>query len=126
MKAIIPVAGAGIKLRPLTYTQPKPLIPVAGKPILSFIVDQLRNNGIQDFIFVLGYLGEKIREYVEATYPDLNTSFVYQHERKGLGHAVWMCKKKLKKDEDLIIYLGDTIILADLDKFIHNENTSDI
>ena len=123
MKAIIPVAGAGIKLRPLTYTQPKPLIPVAGKPILAFIVDQLRSHGVQDFVFVLGYLGEKIREYIEQQYPDLNVSFVYQHERKGLGHAVWMCRESLEGDEDLIIYLGDTIILADLKKFIHHDNS---
>ena len=59
MKAIIPVAGAGAKLRPHTYTQPKALIPIAGKTILSFIVDQLREVGIDEFIFVVGYLGDK-------------------------------------------------------------------
>ena len=51
MKAIIPVAGAGTKLRPHTYTQPKALIPIAGKTILSYIVDQLREAGINEFIF---------------------------------------------------------------------------
>jgi glucose-1-phosphate thymidylyltransferase len=56
MKAIIPVAGAGAKLRPHTYTQPKALIPMAGKTILSFIVDQLREVGITEFIFIVGYL----------------------------------------------------------------------
>ena len=56
MKAIIPVAGAGAKLRPHTYTQPKSLIPVAGKPILGFIIDQLMENGIEEFVFVIGYL----------------------------------------------------------------------
>ena len=55
-KAIIPVAGAGTRLRPLTYTQPKPLIPVAGKPIISFIIDQLIEIGVRDFIFVIGYV----------------------------------------------------------------------
>lgn len=68
-KAIIPVAGAGTRLRPLTYTQPKPLIPVAGKPIISFIIDQLIEVGVRDFIFVIGYLGEKIKNYVEQAYP---------------------------------------------------------
>ena len=48
MKAVIPVAGAGTKLRPLTYTQPKALIPIAGKTILSHIVDQLKEAGITD------------------------------------------------------------------------------
>lgn len=118
MKAIIPVAGAGTMLRPLTYTQPKPLIPVAGKPIVAFIVDELSSQGITDFIFVLGYLGDKIRTYIEETYPDLNNTFVYQHERRGLGHAVWMCREYVESNDDLIIFLGDTIVLADLKKFI--------
>src|SRR6187402_2551477 len=65
MKAIIPVAGAGTKLRPHTYTQPKALIPLAGKTILSIIVDQLKEAGITDFIFIIGYLGDKIRDYVQ-------------------------------------------------------------
>ena len=87
MKAIIPVAGAGAKLRPHTYTQPKALIPIAGKTILSFIVDQLNATGIHEFIFIVGYLGEKIQEYVKQTYPDLKCHFVYQNERQGTGHA---------------------------------------
>jgi len=69
MKAIIPVAGAGTKLRPHTYTQPKALIPLAGKTILSIIVDQLHEAGIRDFIFIIGYLGEKIQDYVKEKYP---------------------------------------------------------
>jgi len=55
MKAIIPVAGVGTRLRPLTYTQPKPLIPVAGKPIVSFIIDQLLEVGVEEFVFIIGY-----------------------------------------------------------------------
>ncbi|MDX1683880.1 MAG: sugar phosphate nucleotidyltransferase [Saprospiraceae bacterium] len=119
MKAIIPVAGAGTKLRPLTYTQPKPLIPVAGKPILAFIIDQLIDQGINEYIFVLGYLGDKIRTFVEDKYPDISSEFVYQNERMGLGHAVWMCRDLIESKDDLIIFLGDTIVLADIKKFIH-------
>ena len=59
MKAIIPVAGAGTKLRPHTYTQPKALIPLAGKTILSINVDQLHEAGINEFVFIVGYLGRK-------------------------------------------------------------------
>ena len=51
MKAVIPVAGAGIRLRPLTYTQPKPLIPVAGKAIVATIIDQMLAAGISEFVF---------------------------------------------------------------------------
>jgi len=108
MKAIIPVAGAGAKLRPHTYTQPKALIPIAGKTILSFIVDQLRDAGIHEFIFIVGYLGEKIHEYVLQTYPDLTCHFVYQNERQGTGHAVELTKTIVGNDE-VLVTLGDTI-----------------
>ena len=60
MKVLIPVAGAGIRLRPHTYTQPKPLIPVAGKPILAHIIDELVAANFHEFVFVVGYLGEKV------------------------------------------------------------------
>ena len=78
MKAIIPVAGAGTKLRPHTYTQPKALIPLAGKTILSIIVDQLMEAGINEFIFIVGYLGEKIQDFVRQKYPQLTAHFVFQ------------------------------------------------
>ena len=65
MKIIIPVAGIGSKLRPHTHTQPKALVPVAGKPILSHIVDYLIEGGNKEFIFIIGYLGDKIEDYVK-------------------------------------------------------------
>jgi len=113
MKAIIPVAGAGAKLRPHTYTQPKALIPMAGKTILSFIVDQLREVGITEFIFIVGYLGDKIQDYVQATYPDLTTHFVYQNERNGTAHAIELAKK-IVGEEEVFIALGDTICEFDI------------
>jgi len=108
MKVIIPVAGAGTKLRPHTYTQPKALIPLAGKTILSIIIDQLAEAGVKDFILVVGYLGDKIMDYAKAQYPDLNITIIYQNERKGLGHAVYLCKEIVGQDEVLIV-LGDTV-----------------
>ena len=108
MKAIIPVAGAGTKLRPHTYTQPKALIPLAGKTILSIIVDQLKEAGINDFIFIVGYLGDKIKDYVEEKYPDLNSHFINQSERQGIGHAIQLTRN-LVGDEEIFIVLGDTI-----------------
>ena len=112
MKAIIPVAGAGTKLRPHTYTQPKALIPLAGKTILSIIVDQLKEAGINEFIFIIGYLGEKIQDYVNSQYPDLTCHFVQQNDRHGTGHAVKLTSD-LVGDDEVFIVLGDTI--ADFD-----------
>ena len=117
MKAIIPVAGAGTKLRPHTYTQPKALIPLAGKTILSIIVDQLLEAGISEFIFIVGYLGEKIQDYVKEKYPQLNTHFVYQNERHGIGHAVLLTKDIVGEDE-IFIVLGDTICEFDIGKVL--------
>ncbi|MBA3828141.1 MAG: NTP transferase domain-containing protein [Taibaiella sp.] len=108
MKAIIPVAGAGTKLRPLTYTQPKALIPIAGKTILSVIVDQLLEAGVTEFVFVIGYLGEKIQRYISKTYPDLKHTFVTQNDRRGTGHAIWLTRDAVGDDE-IIIVLGDTV-----------------
>lgn len=113
MKAIIPVAGAGAKLRPHTYTQPKALIPMAGKTILSFIVDQLRDTGITEFVFIVGYLGDKIQDYVQTTYPNLTTHFVYQNERNGTAHAIELARN-IVGDDEVFIALGDTICEFDI------------
>ncbi len=118
MKAIIPVAGAGTKLRPHTYTQPKALIPLAGKTILSIIVDQLHEAGIKDFIFIIGYLGDKIQDYVKKHYPDLNCDFVQQNERYGVGHAINLTRELVGTDEVLIV-LGDTIADYDVKEVIN-------
>ncbi|MCR9287696.1 MAG: sugar phosphate nucleotidyltransferase [Bacteroidetes bacterium] len=120
MKAIIPVAGVGTNLRPLTYTQPKPLIPVAGKPIISFIIDQMLDFGIDEFVFVIGYLGEKIKDYVENHYPDIKKEFVSQAERNGTGHAIWMARDSIKDVDELVIFFGDTIVEMDMKKIIHS------
>jgi glucose-1-phosphate thymidylyltransferase len=108
MKAIIPVAGAGTKLRPHTYSQPKALIPLAGKTVLSIIVDQLKEAGLREFIFIVGYLGEKIQDYVKEHYPDINAHFVYQNDRQGIGHAVNLTRDIVNNDE-IFLVLGDTI-----------------
>ncbi len=113
MKAIIPVAGAGTKLRPHTYTQPKALIPLAGKTILNIIVDQLRDAGINEFIFIIGYLGEKIQDYVNTNYPDLTCHFVTQNDRHGTGHAVKLTQE-IVGDDEVFIVLGDTIAEFDI------------
>lgn len=119
MKAIIPVAGAGAKLRPHTYTQPKALIPIAGKTILSYIVDQLHEAGIKEFIFIIGYLGEKIKDYVQFAFPHLSCQFVYQNERWGTGHAIELTKE-LVGDDEIFVALGDTICEYDVKEMVNS------
>jgi glucose-1-phosphate thymidylyltransferase len=108
MKAIIPVAGAGTKLRPHTYTQPKALIPMAGKTVLSIIVEQLKEAGIDEFVFIVGYLGEKIQDYVRSHFPTIKAHFVFQSDRQGSGHALKLTRNIVGGDE-IFVVLGDTI-----------------
>jgi glucose-1-phosphate thymidylyltransferase len=122
MKAIIPVAGAGTKLRPHTYTQPKALIPLAGKTILSIIVDQLVEAGVHEFIFIIGYLGDKIHDFVKEKYPHLNKHFIQQNERLGLGHAVLLSREIVQEDE-VIIVLGDSICEYDVKAVLASEHS---
>lgn len=114
MKVVIPVAGAGTRLRPHTYTQPKPLMPVAGKPIICFIVDKLVEAGMTDFVFVIGYLGEKVRAFIEQRYPHLQTEFVFQEQREGSGHAIWTAREAIEDEDEIFIAFGDTIFDVDL------------
>jgi glucose-1-phosphate thymidylyltransferase len=123
MKAIIPVAGAGTRLRPHTYTQPKPLIPVAGKPIICFIVDKLVAAGVRDFVCVIGYLGDKIRDFLVKKYPELNFEFIFQENREGSGHAVWTARESIKDEDAIFIAFGDTIFDVNLQNFL-DEPTS--
>lgn len=117
MKAIIPVAGAGTKLRPHTYTQPKALIPLAGKTILSINIDQLYGAGIQEFVFIIGYLGEKIQDYIKEKYPHITSHFIFQNERKGTAHAINLARN-IVEDEEVFIALGDTICEYDVEEVL--------
>lgn len=123
MQALIPVAGVGTRLRPHTYTQPKPLIPVAGKPIIGFIIDELLEVGIRDFVFVIGYLGERIQQYIEEHYPDIHKSFVQQPTRLGSGHAVWKAREAINPDDELLIVFGDTIFDVDWNAILNDEKS---
>ncbi len=113
MKAILPVAGAGSRLRPLTHTMPKALVYVAGKPILGHILDQLVPAGVDHVVLVVGQFGERIVSYVQSQY-DLRVTVVEQPERLGLGHAVWLALEATPADEPVLIALGDTICDVDL------------
>lgn len=115
--AIVPVAGAGTRLRPHTYTYPKVLLTVGDKPIIGHILDELAGAGITKIYMVIGYLGDKIKTYVSEKYPKLDVHYITQDEPKGLGHAIWITRKHVKGPA--LVTLGDTIISADLRKFLH-------
>ncbi len=117
MKAIIPAAGIGSRLRPHTHTAPKALLHVAGKPILGHILDEVRAFGIREVVIIVGFLGDQIVEYVKKNYPALKSTFVTQEELKGLGWAIYLTREHFN-NEPLLIILGDTIFETDLNKVI--------
>lgn len=111
MNAIIPVAGRGTRLRPHTHTQPKVLVNVAGKPILSYILDDLGRLGVEEITFVVGYLAEQVEKFVRERYA-FRAHFVRQEETLGNGHAVYLAREHLTGPT--LIVFGDTIVDADL------------
>lgn len=123
MKAIIPVAGVGSRLRPHTFTQPKVLLNVAGKPILGHILDNLKESGVSQFSLVVGQMGDLIENYVRTHY-DLPSEFILQHEPKGLAHAVSLGLKD--DDREVLVILGDTIFETDLGGVLRDCATTSI
>ena len=115
MRAIIPVAGFGTRLKPHTYSLPKVLLNVGGKPIIAHIIEKLLEEKINKATFIIGYMGDKISEYISSHYPQLEAEYVEQTELLGLGHAVYMATPTFN-DEEVFIVLGDTIFDVDLHK----------
>lgn len=113
MKIVIPTAGFGKRLRPHTWSRPKPLVSVAGKPVLAHVLDKFsRLAVIDEVIFIVGYLGEQIEAYVQQTYPHLKTRYVVQEELIGQSHALWLARDGLQGP--LVIAFVDTLIETDL------------
>ena len=112
--AVIPVAGAGTRLRPHTHTVPKALLEVAGKPILAHILDQVAETGPERVVLVVGpgAQGRQIRAWAEAR-GGFAFDFAVQDRPLGLGHAVLQAKQAVGNAPVLIV-LGDTIAVAAL------------
>ncbi len=122
MKAIIPVAGFGTRMRPHTLTHPKVLLPVANKPMIAHIVEKLLEDGVDELVFVVGHLGEEIEKYIRETFP-VKSHFLEQTEFLGLGHAIYTAREFLA-EEPVIIVLGDTIYDVKLKEVLHGKHHS--
>ncbi len=111
MKVVIPMAGYGKRLRPLTHTRPKPLVNVAGQPMLKHLLDALDGLEIEEYIFIVGYLGDQIEEYIRSNF-DFKASFVVQEELIGQAHAIYLAREYI--DGEVIVLFSDTLFQADL------------
>lgn len=119
------MAGYGTRLRPHTWSRPKQLISLAGKGVLSHILDMFKTLPDADdveFIFIVGYLGDKIEEYINKNHPELKGRYVNQDELHGQSHAIYLAKEFL--NGPMLMVFADTLIETDL-SFLA-EDTSDI
>lgn len=123
MRAIIPVAGVGTRLKPHTYTTPKVLLNVGGKPMLGHILDKLLEEGINKATFVIGHLGEQIKDYVINEYPTIKSDFIAQKKMEGLGHAIYTAIPTFD-DKEIFIILGDTVFDVYLKDVFKNKQSA--
>ena len=121
MKLIIPVAGMGTRLQPHTFSIPKSLMNVAGKPILGHILDMFNASDFDEVIFITGNMGDKIQSYVTSNYS-FKTRFIAQREPLGLGHAIYEAARFFA-DAPVLIILGDTILDFDVRTFVRSKKS---
>jgi glucose-1-phosphate thymidylyltransferase len=112
MKVIIPLAGKGTRLRPHTHVTPKPMIKIAGKPVIDYVMDDLEKLGaVEQVIYITGHLKEKVEEYTRSKYPFASV-FIEQKVQDGTAGAVALAKDYV--DQPVFIIFVDTIFDADL------------
>jgi glucose-1-phosphate thymidylyltransferase len=108
MQAVILAAGEGKRVRPLTHSRPKALIPVANRPIIEYVIDALIKNGIRDIIVVVGYRKEQVIRYLNSL--SVPVTVVFQDKQLGTAHALTCAKSKIKGD--FLVLPGDNYIDA--------------
>jgi len=113
MKVIIPLAGKGTRLRPHTHLVPKPMLKIAGKPVMAYILEDLRKLGnVEQIVYITGHLKEKVEEYATTEFADLPSVYVEQKVQDGTAGAVKLAQPYV--DQDVLIIFVDTIFETDL------------
>ncbi|MDR6219605.1 glucose-1-phosphate thymidylyltransferase [Deinococcus soli (ex Cha et al. 2016)] len=118
MKAIIPAAGLGTRLRPLTYTRPKPVLRVAGQPIIAHAIHTLVHAGITDIGIVVSDITRAEIQHAVEHLSGVRITLIDQHEQLGLGHAVLTARDWVAQD-DFCVYLGDNLFEHGATPFVH-------
>jgi len=115
LKIVIPMAGLGTRLRPLTWSKPKQLVNVAGKAVIDHVLDTLGSlpdpQNIE-LVNIVGYLGEQIEAHITAHYPQLKANYVLQEDPRGQSHAIYLARHLL--NGPMLVVFADTLIQSDL------------
>ena len=106
MKAVIIAAGEGKRMQPLTFTTPKPMLKLRGKPLIEHIIDVLPSE-VDELIIVIGYLGDQIKEHFGSEYNGRSITYVQQTQAKGTFHALKMCESSLSENERFVVIYAD-------------------
>jgi len=120
MKVIIPVAGRGVRLRPLTDSLPKALLPVGSKLVIDHYLGDLKAIKPDEVIFIVNYFSDKIEKHVRGNY-DFKVRFLKQDSCLGLGHAISLTKDYIEPEEPVLIILGDTVFRLDLELIVKKD-----
>ena len=126
MKGIILHGGHGTRLRPLTHTGPKQLLPIANKPMSQFCLETIAETGINEIAIIVGGVGaDKVREYYgDGKEFGVNITYIEQDEPRGIAHAIRLCKEFVNNDK-FLVFLGDNIIQKPITDFVEDFNKSD-
>ena len=126
MKGIILHGGHGTRLRPLTHTGPKQLLPIANKPMSQFCLEAIAETGIKEIAIIIGGIGSnKVKEYYgNGEKFNVKITYIEQDEPKGIAHAIKLCKEFVN-DEKFLVFLGDNIIQKSITEFVNNFKNSD-
>ncbi|MFB6095447.1 MAG: nucleotidyltransferase family protein, partial [Halodesulfurarchaeum sp.] len=116
MQAVVPAAGEGTRLRPLTEDRPKGLVEIAGQPLLAHVFESLVELGIEEIVTVVGYRGDDIVEHFGRSFRDASLSYVWQEAPKGVADALLQARDAV--DGDVVLYNGDNLFDADLDRVL--------
>lgn len=110
MKGVILAAGNGIRLRPITETRPKPLIPVLCRPLISWHISAMLRAGVEEILLVVHYMSEMIEERVSREFPGANIKYIRQEEPRGTGDAVLRAMEHVGDEEELLIAYSDIFV----------------
>ncbi len=111
MIGVILAAGKGKRLGKLTLQQPKPMVPVGGRPAITYVIDGMRKAGVEDIVVVRKYLGDILRDYLAAEYPGIKC--VYQGDTYGTASALMAARSQVPNREELMVAYGDIIAVPD-------------
>src|SRR4249920_1832873 len=120
MKGIILHGGHGTRLRPLTHTGPKQLLPIANKPMSRYALDDLIDAGIKDIAILLGDIfPDKVKEfYGDGTKLGAKITYIRQDKPRGISHAIQLCKDFIGGDKKFVVYLGDNILNGGIKRYV--------